>query len=297
MAPALDQTSRILLTFDDGPSASEEFNTTLEILKQLESNEVQLEIKAIFFVQTRNAEGGGSELGQRLLHVTHSSGHVLGLHSGTKRGHIRHTTMSPEELGESLRAGQDDLRAITHRDPAFIRPTFWGYNDQTIGVYHTHNMKMLLTDINTRDGSQFNNLFGLRARVARQFQRVRRAIERGELPRYRGHVPLVISFHDLNPITANNLRSYLRMIIEEAKAAGLPLADKPFFDDPEEIRDVAALRAVPVPAETKTITVEGPAGNPPAQPEQHDHATRESLTTAGSMRVNYHPGQPAAEHP
>lgn len=294
VAPALNQSSRILLTFDDGPSASQEFNTTREILQQLESNQVQPDIKALFFVQTRNTNGGGSELGRFLLHYKHASGHVLGLHCGTVRGHIRHTTMSPEELGASLRAGQDDLRTITHRDPAFIRPTFWGYNDQTIGIYHTHNLKMLLTDINTRDGSQFNNLFGMRSRVARQFQRVRQAIERGELPRYRGNVPLVMSFHDLNPITATNFRSYLRMIVEEAEASGLPLADKPFYDDPEEIRDVAALRAVPAQTDSKTVTADGPSGIEPAMPDPRAHSSRERSTPTGSVRVNY---QPVTEHP
>lgn len=38
---------------------------------------------------------------------------MLGLHSGTARGHERHTKMTLEELKRSLIDGRDDLRAIT----------------------------------------------------------------------------------------------------------------------------------------------------------------------------------------
>jgi len=110
-----------LLTFDDGPSADRYFNTTLEILAQLESNDIQPDIKALFFVQTRNLTGGGTRLGQAIMRYQHAIGHVLGLHSGTARGHIRHTKMMTEDLVQSLRDGQDDLRAITGHDTAFIR--------------------------------------------------------------------------------------------------------------------------------------------------------------------------------
>ncbi len=180
--PPLAQPCRFLLTFDDGPSTDRYFNTTLEILTQLESNDVQPDIKALFFVQTRNQTGGGTMLGRAIMRHQHTIGHVLGLHSGTARGHIRHTKMLPEELAQSLRDGQDDLRAITGRDNMFIRPTFWGYNDQTRYLYATHNLKMLLTDVNNRDGIILHSIFGLRERVRSELLRMRRAIERDELP-------------------------------------------------------------------------------------------------------------------
>src|SRR3970282_694027 len=101
-APALAQTCRFLLTYDDGPSASRNYNPTLDILRQLESNAVQPQIKALFFVQTRKQGGGGNEFGQAILRYQHAAGHVLGLHSGTVHGHIRHTSMTPEALGQSL---------------------------------------------------------------------------------------------------------------------------------------------------------------------------------------------------
>lgn len=248
---------RFLLTFDDGPSADRYFNTTLEILAQLESNDLQPDIKALFFVQTRNQSGGGTSLGKAIMRHQHTIGHVLGLHSGTARGHIRHTKMLTEELTQSLRDGQDDLRAITGQDAAFIRPTFWGYNDQTRYLYAAHDLKMLLTDVNNRDGIILHSMFGLRERVRSELLRIRRAIERDELPQWHGSIPLVITLHDLNPVTALRMSEYLHILIEEAKVAGLPLADKPFYDNATDIIAVASLRAIPLKRVPVTAQING----------------------------------------
>ena len=288
--PLLTQTSRFLLTFDDGPSARRDFNTTAEILDHLENNAVQPDIKALFFVQTRNPDGGGTALGRALLRYSHATGHVLGLHSGSERGHIRHTKMSPGELDESLRNGRNDLHALTGRSADFIRPTFWGYTDATLDLYANNGLRMLLTDINTRDGVRIHNIFGFRDRVYNQLVRTRQAIERSELPVYEGHVPVVITLHDLNTFTATNVRDYLRVLIEEAAAAGLPLADKPFYDSADEIRAAAALRAVtPKPATTRVatspppISTETPAA--PAHPAAAPALVRTSYTAEDAPSI------------
>jgi hypothetical protein len=153
--------------------------------------------------------------------------------------------MTPDELAQSLRDGQDDLRSITGRDTAFIRPTFWGYNDQTRYLYAAHDLKMLLTDVNNRDGIILHSIFGLRERVRSELLRTRRAIERDELPQLHGSIPLVITLHDLNPVTALRMTEYLHILVEEARVAGLPLADKPFYDNATDIIEVASLRATP----------------------------------------------------
>ena len=95
---------RFLITFDDGPHAN-----TGTILSRLTKNSVQPDLKAIFFVQTRNSDGGASREGRALLHRTHLEGHVLGLHTGTPRGHVSHTGMSQSELDQSLRNGKEDI--------------------------------------------------------------------------------------------------------------------------------------------------------------------------------------------
>lgn len=293
-APALAQTCRFLLTFDDGPSASRDYNPTLDILRQLESNAVQPQIKALFFVQTRNKDGGGNEFGQAVLRYQHAAGHVLGLHSGTERGHIRHTKMTPEELGQSLRDGRNDLRTITGNDPVFIRPTFWGYNDQTQDLYATHDLKMLLTDVNNRDGIRIHNLIGFRKRIRTELLRARRAVERGALPQHLGHIPVIVTFHDLNTLTAANMTGYLRILLEEARTVGLPLAVKPFYDDTAEIIGAAALRAVP--PRPALIAARESAGNTTDRPSGTNRLTfaEQAGNPAQPARIHSDPNRSAA---
>jgi hypothetical protein len=84
---------------------------------------------------------------------------------------------------------------------------------------------------------------------------MRRAIERGELPQRHGSIPIIITLHDLNPVTALRMTDYLHILVEEAGRAGLPLADKPFYDNAAEIIEVASLRAAP----PKSMLVTAPA--------------------------------------
>jgi peptidoglycan/xylan/chitin deacetylase (PgdA/CDA1 family) len=238
---------RFLLTFDDGPSILEEFNPTLAIHEQLASNPVQPGIKAIFFVQTRNRTGGGTDRGKQILRQAHAAGHVIGLHSGSARGHIRHTKMPPAELAQSLVDGKADIVALTGELPRFVRPTFWGHNETTRRLYAEHGFDMLLTDINGADGfsSAYHtplNRFGhLRADLAQ----VRAALARGDMPAWNGYTPLVVTFHDLNIDTAEHLTEYLALLVDEARRLGMPLADKPFYDRAPDVTTVAALRTTP----------------------------------------------------
>ena len=80
-------TLRFLLTFDDGPHRN-----TGKVLRQLARNPVQPGVKAIFFVQTRHPERGGSSEGRAMMTIEHAEGHLLGLHTGTLQGHVSHTS-------------------------------------------------------------------------------------------------------------------------------------------------------------------------------------------------------------
>ena len=48
-----------------------------------------------------------------MLAIEHAEGHLLGLHTGTARGHVRHTGMTPTDLDRSLLDGKEDLEGIT----------------------------------------------------------------------------------------------------------------------------------------------------------------------------------------
>jgi peptidoglycan/xylan/chitin deacetylase (PgdA/CDA1 family) len=234
--------ARFLLTFDDGPSAFTSYNPTREILDTLADNDVQPGIKALFFVQTR-ARGASTPAGQALLARTNAEGHVLGLHSGSVRGHLNHRRMPPEELASSLQAGVQDLSALAGRTPALVRPPFWDWDARTRAAYEAHGLAMLLTDINARDGKMYGWTISLRRRSHFRAGLDRVRDRAAALPIHAGVLPVVITFHDTNNFTASHLQEYLHILLEESRRVGLPVAVPAFYNDAEDIEAVAHLRS------------------------------------------------------
>lgn len=236
---------RFLLTFDDGPDARSASNSTIRILENLDRNGVQRKVKAIFFVQTRNPEGGGADYGQAVLRREHAEGHVLGLHSGTERGHVSHIWMSPEELARSLRDGVGDIRRITGEAPVLVRPPYWWFTPETLAQYGEAGLHMVLSDVKAFDGVDWGMHVFRRANIRLQLTWIRERLAAGELPVVAGRVPIVVTFHDTNDYTADHLEEYLRILVEEARDLGLPMDDKPFYDNAADMLSVALHRAVP----------------------------------------------------
>jgi peptidoglycan/xylan/chitin deacetylase (PgdA/CDA1 family) len=236
---------RFLLTFDDGPSLWRPYNPTTAVLEQLAHNAVQPQIKAVFFVQTRSASAGGSPFGQQLLHRERDEGHVLALHSGSPRGHKNHRFLPPAELDRSLADGIADIRALSGRDAALVRPPYWSYDARTQAAYREHNLNMLLTDINARDGKIWGWHISLRRRshFRANLEQVRREMESDRMPVVDGVVPVVVTFHDTNDFTASHMEEYLRILVEESAHVGLPTANPPFYDDAAMVERVAILRS------------------------------------------------------
>lgn len=251
--------ARFLLTFDDGPSVATGFNPTLAVLEQLQTNDIQPGIKAIFFVQTRNRNGGGAPLGKHIMGLTHKQGHILGLHSAAPAGHVGHVSMAAAELDDSLRDGKDDIRAITGDNPLFVRPPHWRFNPQVHALYSNNDLHMVLTDVKWRDGIIHifdENPFGSNY-IHYDLRNVRRAIERNELPVVDGYVPIVVTFHDVNAFTARHLTEYLHVLVQAAAAVGLALDATPFYDQTQALREAARNRALPQLPRTPILTVKG----------------------------------------
>jgi len=238
---------RFLLTFDDGPSGAAEDNPTASILDQLRTDPVQPGIKALFFVQTRNPEGGASAIGQELLRRAHAEGHVLGLHSGSARGHIKHVNFPPHELDQSLRDGAADLRALTGAPLLFLRPPNWEFNDDVLAAYREHRFRMLLDDVRARDGKYWGFKWSLRLRshIHAELAAVAEEVRAGRLPVLDGVIPVIVTLHDLNTATAGSLPEYMQALMDGARAAGLRVDIKPFFDTRDGIERAARLRAHP----------------------------------------------------
>ena len=230
---------RFLITFDDGPHAN-----TAAILSRLTKNSVQPDIKAIFFVQTRNPDGGASREGRALLHRTHLEGHVLGLHTGTARGHVRHTGMSPSELDQALRNGKEDISAVTGRKTLLVRPPYWQFNYDTLTRYGRHGLHMMLSDMKAYDGVNWGMHVFKRWNFRSQLTRIRGRFLEDRLPVVQGTIPIVVTFHDTNAHTAHHLAEYLTVIVDEADRLCLPLDGKPFYDERTVMMEAALRWAV-----------------------------------------------------
>lgn len=245
VAPLSPLPVHFLLTFDDGPSGAARNNSSASILDTLAHNRWQNGIKAIFFVQTRHRNGGGTEIGQQLMQRMQREGHLLALHTASTRGHINHTQMPLAELDRSLGDGIEDLRRISGTAPHFVRPPFWHFNPATLERYAAHGLGMLLDDISLGDGKVWGITANpnARKRIRADLQKAARRIRDGEIPAVAGYFPLVVTMHDTNSTTARNLERYLGMLVEEARHVGLAVHPQPFITPGAELARVAAVRA------------------------------------------------------
>ena len=233
-------TLRFLLTFDDGPHTN-----TGKVLRHLARNPIQQDVKAIFFVQTRDPKSGGSAEGRAMLAIEHAEGHLLGLHTGTARGHVRHTGMTPTDLDRSLLDGKEDLEGITGRPTLLVRPPYWSFNTSTLYRYSRHQLRMVLSDVKAFDGVNWGIQFIRKWSFPSQLARLRSRFFKGELPVVDHTIPVVVTFHDTNAFTADHVGEYLRLLVDEAARLGLPLHHKPFMDDPDELLAAGLKKAVP----------------------------------------------------
>lgn len=236
---------RFLLTFDDGPSTLADWNPTLSILDDLANNPLQPGIKAIFFVQTRATDGGGTPKGRDILQREEKEGHLLAFHTATPR-HTNHRSLTPAELDQSLHDGIADITAIAGSAPKLVRPPFWNYDARTFAAYQAHGLSVLLTDLSANDGKIWGINFSLRRRgiLRNQLIEVRDRIRSGSLPTVKGEIPIIVTFHDLNTFTARHLQEYLQILLDAAREVGLPTAAKSFYDDRADIERAALARTV-----------------------------------------------------
>ncbi len=239
---------RFLLTFDDGPAWAPYFNPTVRILETLEKNPYQENIKGVFFTQTRAWSGGGTDRGRALIRREHAEGHVVALHSATTF-HSNHRLMSREKLDETLQLGVADLVAETGVAPKLVRPPFWAYDADTLASYEAHGLRMLLTDLSAKDGViyVFNFSFRKRSNMLKMLAETRKRWAAGDMPVVDGVTPVVVTFHDVNSHTARHFEEYLGILLDVARELEIPLSDKPFYDNRDELERAAMASTIDTP--------------------------------------------------
>lgn len=247
----------VLLTFDDGPEGDEYgFNSTVSVLDTLNDNNVQSEIKAIFFTLTHGPQWGGSQLGEDLLKRERTDGHVSSIHGGGKGAsspHLlfgRHTwrassTTKPYPIGscgEVLKEGnpigrnalESDLVAAIRRlkciyadpnyNPEFVRPPGYFYNDNSLEAYNSQAVKC---ELGNCDGDGLKMILSNNQGIGDAggpgpppflISKTLRASVKNCLQRK--IYDIVLTLHDSNNITARNLVRYLNEIRLAAEEEG-----------------------------------------------------------------------------
>ena len=236
---------RFILTFDDGPSATDYANPTESILRDLDNNPIQPGIKAVFFVQTRATNGGSTPLGQQLMQQEVRQGHLLGLHNASP-GHSDQVRMAPAQLEQMLQDGVADITRFTGHPPVLLRPPFWHYDAHTFETYQRHGLHIILTDLSANDGKIYGVNFSLRRRsnMLRMLAEVRQQIGRHELPTVDGSIPVIVTFHDTNRYTARHMQEYLQILLDSARELQLKVADLPFYDNKDQLQRALLARAI-----------------------------------------------------
>lgn len=234
-----------MLSFDDGPAGYNPPNPTTSILDDLAANPVQPGIKAIFFLQTRDTNAGGSTIGHQLMQREFQQGHLLEFHTATA-GHSNHRFLDPAELEQSLQDGISDIRAVSGSAPSMVRPPFWNYDARTFSVYQTHGLHVILTDLSANDGVIHGINFSLRRRsnMLHQLADVRERMLQDKIPVVDGCVPIIVTFHDVNTYTARHMQEYLQILLDSAHELNMRTTPKPFYDDRTDIERAALARSV-----------------------------------------------------
>ncbi|WP_341677921.1 polysaccharide deacetylase family protein [Niveibacterium sp. SC-1] len=235
---------RFLLSFDDGPVPAPGVHTRM-IQRSLQDNPVMPGIKAVFFMQTEHPVRGGSEAGSAMMRETCEAGHVLAVHSGHVRGHVSHTRMTEDELVRTLDRAKAHIAETCERTATLVRPPNWSYTPHTLDVYGREGLQMVLTDLSANDGKIYGWIVSLRRRIHlhHELELVAEQRAAGKMPVVDGVIPVVATFHDTNLYTAEHAGEYLQILVEEAREIGLPLADKPFYDNAAELTRAASARA------------------------------------------------------
>ena len=243
-----EASGRCYLTFDDGPAWAPYSNPTVRVLETLEKNPYQDNIKAVFFTQTRAWSGGGTDRGRALIRREHAEGHVVALHSATTF-HSNHRLMSREKLDETLQLGVADLVAETGVAPKLVRPPFWAYDADTLASYEAHGLRMLLTDLSAKDGViyVFNFSFRKRSNMLKMLAETRKRWAAGDMPVVDGVTPVVVTFHDVKSHTARHFEEYLGILLDVARELEIPLSDKPFYDNRDELERAAMASTIDTP--------------------------------------------------
>jgi peptidoglycan/xylan/chitin deacetylase (PgdA/CDA1 family) len=224
---------KIALTFDDGPTSAASNNNTLDVINTLENNAVQSPIDSTFFVQTHVSNRGGHPGGISNMETALSKGHEIHIHTGSDIDHTRHTirvSQPPYDAnGDSIvnsldgdNALEGDLiRAKVRIDnlqggstPTMVRPPHGDWNQAVLSTYADQGLTMKLWDLDSKDSLTGATTTTINTALSTGTpSAVAASVANGSLT-------IVVLFHDVKSVTADNLALYMQTIKNAVAASG-----------------------------------------------------------------------------
>lgn len=211
-APAAGATRTFALTFDDGPDSqplNKGVNRTEKVLDVLKARG----IKAGFFVQTAavDPEGhafrGSTPVGKQLLKRMQTEGHKIGIHTGGKKDHEKHTkAQAAGRLEPELQAAKAFIKQETGTTPTLVRPPggtgmLGKHPDKAmLATYAKVSLTGLVWDMDGDKGA--TSLKALKQNVETEMIKVR------DKNHWKPTTPspnIVVLYHDIRANTANNI--------------------------------------------------------------------------------------------
>jgi peptidoglycan/xylan/chitin deacetylase (PgdA/CDA1 family) len=210
----------IRLTFDDGPHVGGA-NNTLKVYDALQTNPVQSNIPATFFVQTHVSYRGGSPAGAAVMLDALNRGHNVMIHTGSPSDHTFHTARVEQAayaggnnaLESDLILAKARIASLPGPVPTYVRPPGGARNPAVLASYSATQLDMKLWDVPTGDdvmGATFSSI------STTLTQNLTSAILGGDSD-------IVILFHDIHAHTADNLgtaNGYIKLIQDVCATLG-----------------------------------------------------------------------------
>ena len=166
--------------------------------------------------------------GKALVQRMGTEGHVVGIHTGSYEDHQSHTRRVDgnglanrddllfqdfDDVEEDPGIGRTTMRFIqTYAGalPEFVRPPGSAYNNEVVRVYNHFNLKNILWDVDSKDTQEGAIVESVKSALRTG---VHQAIDEKK-------EEIIVLFHDIKALTANNLPTFMQEIANTAKTKG-----------------------------------------------------------------------------
>jgi hypothetical protein len=117
---------------------------------------------------------------------------------------------------------------------ASLRPPYFSYSDSTAQAYKDAGFRLILSDLSANDGFIYATSFRRRSHFFNRLLELHHRL--ASIRTVPNPLPIVVTLHDVNQFSTENMVEYLQILVEEAHQAGFVITEKPFYDRTEDLQ-------------------------------------------------------------